>query len=187
MHSSFPALTFPGVPAPLWDEPKSQGAAWRSLSRECGGSWVDAGAPQLPVPGGRGQGCQRVMDSGSAHSCPCRGPTPIPQSQRERGSPSLGSATAPCCCRWVLRSCAPCSAKSSRSFTPSPPSTSWTAPSSTGPRRQHGTCPCTAVCACSPGAAPLPAPPRGHTHTGTHGWGWKSLRDPPSPPSPGHH
>lgn len=53
--------------------------------------------------------------------------------------------------RSLRRSCAPCWDRSSRSCTPSPPSTFWTEPSLTGPQHPPTTYPCTVVrdCGCS--------------------------------------
>jgi hypothetical protein len=47
--------------------------------------------------------------------------------------------------RLLPRNCAPCSARSSRLCTRSPPSTSWTGPYLMGPPPPPTTCPCTAV------------------------------------------
>lgn len=141
-----------------------------------GGSWIGAGASQLQLPGGRGLGCWEG-DGSPSHGAEGRGGS--------RSGICHGSLLVP---RWVPRSCAPCSAKSSRSFTPSPPSTSWTAPFSTAPRRRRGTCPCTAVRApCCPPAAPHTQHLSGARRS--HSQEWLRLEQPqrpPSPPSPRH-
>lgn len=59
--------------------------------------------------------------------------------------PVLCGSHAPSPCRQPQRSCAPCLGKSSRSSTPSPPSTFWTEPSLTEPPHLPTTCPYTAV------------------------------------------
>lgn len=136
------------------------------------------GQPSSCCQLGEGGDGGRVTDPGSARFCLCGGPAPH-RAQGRGAVPPWALPQLPAVRRWVLRSCAPCSAKSSRSFTPSPPSTSWTAPSSTAPPPRPGTCPCTAV-----GVPSCPLPPSPGPQAPVAGPGTASeIPQPTQPPA----